>query len=289
MKFTAAAISGSSAMLAESFHSVADTGNQLLLLLGHARSRRAADEAHPFGYGQELYFWAFVVAISIFFIGAALSLYEGIDKLLHPEPVQSLTVPLIVLGLAVILEAYPWCIAVGEARKMKRKRGLTGYIDMLATTKKPTVMVVLFEDTAALAGLGVAAAGITASYLTGLSVFDAGASVVIGLILAATAFFLAWKTKELLIGESASKETRETIRSIVLSIPEVEHCGRLLTMHMGPNDILVNLEVDFIDTLTTDQLEAAIDRIESGLKQALPEITRVFIEAESVRKSVVRR
>ena len=209
MKFIVAAISGSAAMLAEGFHSAADSGNQIMLLVGHARSGKPPDDRHPFGYGKELYFWAFVVAVSIFFVGAALSIYEGINKLIHPEPVKSIILPLVVLGLAMIFEAYPWWIAFSEARKIKTGKGFTSFMDMAVRSKNPTVLVVLFEDTAALIGLLVAAVGITLAYTTKMSIFDAIASILIGVVLLVLALFLARETKELLIGESAGRRDRE--------------------------------------------------------------------------------
>lgn len=284
LKFVAAAFSHSSAMLAEAFHSVADTGNQVMLLLGHKRAQKEPDERHPFGYGKELYFWAFVVAVSIFFVGAALSIYEGVHKLFNPEPVQSLLLPLVVLGVSLIIESYPWWIAVKEAQKVKQGTGLASYARMIRSTKRPTVLVVLFEDSAAMLGLLVAAAGITAAYVTGEPVFDAGASILIGVILAATAFVLAWKTKELLIGEGADPEEIARMREAVTGVGKVQKCGRILTMHLGPDDLLVNLEVEFTDGLNTDGVEDAIDEIEKRIKTAVPAVTLVYIEAESLRR-----
>jgi cation diffusion facilitator family transporter len=286
LKFAVAALSGSAAMLAEGFHSTADSGNQLMLLIGLARAKRPADDKHPFGYGKELYFWAFVVAVSIFVVGAALSIYEGINKILHPEPVKSLLLPLIVLGLAMVFEAYPWWIAYTEAKKIKKGKGLYGYMDMAIRSKNPTVMVVLFEDTAALIGLMIAAVGITVAYTTRIAIFDAIASMVIGAVLLLLAVFLAWETKELLIGESAARRDREKIHQTICSMPEIRHCGRLLTMHLGPDDILVNIDVEFVDGLATDELEAAIDRIESRVKEAVPAVTRIYIEAKAVKKEL---
>jgi cation diffusion facilitator family transporter len=286
MKFIVAAISGSAAMLAEGFHSAADSGNQLMLLIGLARAKRPADDKHPFGYGKELYFWAFVVAVSIFVVGAALSIYEGINKLFHPEPVKSLMLPLVVLGLAMAFEAYPWWIAFSEAKKLKRGKGIYGYMDMAIRSKNPTVMVVLFEDSAALIGLGIAAVGITVAHTTRMVIFDAIASIVIGVVLLLLAVFLAWETKELLIGESAGRRDREKIHQAICGMPEIKQCGSLLTMHLGPDDILVNIDVEFVDGLSTDELEAAIDRIESRVKEAVPTATKIYIEAKAVKKEL---
>jgi cation diffusion facilitator family transporter len=286
MKFIVAAISGSAAMLAEGFHSAADSANQVMLLMGHSRAKKPPDERHPFGYGKELYFWAFVVAVSIFFVGAALSIYEGINKLIHPEPVKSLFLPLVVLGLAMVFEAYPWWIAFSEAKHLKEGKGYKSLMDMVVRSKNPTILVVLFEDSAALIGLLVAAVGITLAYTTNMSIFDGVTSILIGVILLVLALFLAWETKELLIGESAGRRDREKIQQAICTMPEIRQCGRLLTMHLGPNDILVNIDVEFVDHLSTDELEAAIDRIESRVKEGVPTATRIYIEAKAVKKEL---
>ncbi|MGD8774621.1 MAG: cation diffusion facilitator family transporter [Syntrophobacterales bacterium] len=286
MKFIAAFFSGSAAMLAEGFHSTADSGNQIMLLIGQARSTKPPDDRHPFGYGKEIYFWAFVVAVSIFFVGAALSIYEGVHKIMHPEPVKSLFLPLAVLVASMLFEAYTWWVAFSEARKIKEGKGFSSFMDMAIRSKNPTVMVVLFEDTAAMIGLIVAAVGISVAYVWQKPIFDAIASIMIGLVLLVLALFLAYETKELLIGESATKKDRETIREVIGDIPEIRECGNLLTMHMGPNDILVNIEVEFVDDLSTDEVEAAVDRIESRIKQAVPAVTKIYIEAQAVRKKL---
>ncbi|MGD2037085.1 MAG: cation diffusion facilitator family transporter [Desulfobacterales bacterium] len=284
MKFIVAGFSGSAAMLAEGFHSTADSVNQIMLLIGHQRANRPPDEKHPFGYGKEIYFWAFVVAVTIFFVGASLSIYEGVNKIFHPEPIKSLFLSLVVLGISVCFEAYPWWIAYSEAKRLKSKKGISGFLDMAVRSKNPTVMVVLFEDSAAMVGLFVAAAGISLAHMTQRPIFDAAASIIIGVILLMLALFLARETKDLLIGESAGIKDRENIRGVICCVPEIKTCGQLLTMHMGPEDILINMEVEFIDDLSTDQLEAAIDRIETNVKKAVPEATKIFIEAQSLKK-----
>ncbi len=284
MKFIAAFFSGSSAMLAESFHSTADSGNQIMMLLGISRSKKTPDEAHPFGYGKEQYFWAFVVAVSIFFVGAALSIYEGIHKIIHPEPITTVWLSFVVLGLSVILEAYPWWVAVSAAKKVKEGTGIMSYISMAKRSKNPTVMVVLFEDTAALLGILVALTGINISYYTHTPIIDGITSVIIGIILLAVALFLARETKELLIGESATKEDRDKMYQAISTIPEVVRCGDLITMHLGPDDILVNLDIEFKDELSTDEIERAIDKIETNLKEAVPAVKKIYIEAEALKR-----
>ena len=287
MKFIIAAISGSAAMVAEGFHSAADSGNQIMLLVGHHRAEKPADDNHPFGYGKELYFWAFVVSVSIFFVGAALSIYEGIHKLIHPEPVRSIILPLVVLGLAMIFEACSWWIAFSEARKMKTGKGFASFLDMAVRSKNPTALVVLFEDTAALIGLLVAAAGIALAYTTQMSIFDGIASILIGAVLLVLALFLARETKELLIGESAGRRDREEIHKAICTMPEIRQCGSLLTMHLGPEDILVNIDVEFVDGLSTDEVETAIARIEERVKEAVPAATKIYIEAQALKRKTV--
>ncbi len=286
MKFIVAVSSGSAAMLAEGFHSTADSINQVMLLIGHKRAARPPDEKHPFGYGKELYFWAFVVAVSIFCVGAALSIYGGVKKILHPEPVKSLYIPLIVLGISVIIEAYPWWVAYSEAKNLKSREGFSGFLDLAVRSKNPTIMVVLFEDSAAIIGLFVAAAGISLAHVTGMPFFDAAASILIGILLFILAIFLARETKALLIGESAGSKDQERIRQVICGVPEIKRCGKLLTMHMGPEDILVNMEVEFIDDLSTDELEAVVDRVELGVKDAVPAVSKIFIEAQSLIKKI---
>jgi cation diffusion facilitator family transporter len=286
MKFIVAVISGSAAMLAEGFHSTADSGNQIMLLLGHARSKKPPDDKHPFGYGKELYFWAFVVAVSIFFVGAALSIYEGIKKLLHPEPVTSVSLALAVLLISMVFEAYPWWVAYSEARNLKEKKGVAGFMDMAVRSKNPTVMVVLFEDTAALLGLVVAAVGISLAHVTKRPVFDAIASITIGVVLLVLALFLARETKALLIGESATRKDREKIRQLICGMPDIKACGRLLTMHLGPDDILVTIDVEFADGLSTDEVEAMVERVEARVKEAVPAVSKIYIEAQALKKKL---
>jgi cation diffusion facilitator family transporter len=271
-------------MLAEGFHSTADSVNQVMLLVGHSRAARPADDRHPFGYGKELYFWAFVVAVSIFFVGAALSIYEGVHKIIHPTPVKSLALSLTVLGLSMLFEAYPWWVAFSESKRLKKSKGFKGFFDMAVRSRNPTVIVVLFEDSAAMIGLVLAAVGISLAHVFRNPIFDALASVFIGLLLLVVALFLARETKALLIGESAIRIDREKIQESICSLPEIEACGRLLTMHMGPNEILVNMDVEFSDNLSTDDLESIIAQIESHIRAAVPEVTQIYIEAKALQK-----
>ena len=277
-KFAAAAFTGSSAMLSEGIHSLVDTGNQVLMLHGLRRSQLPADARHPFGYGRELYFWAFIVAILIFSIGAGVSLYEGVVKTISPHPIADAYVNYIVLAAAAVFEAGAWWFAFKEFR---RRKGTQGYWQAIRDSKDPTVITVLFEDSAALLGLVVAFIGIGLAQVLDAPVFDGLASIVIGVILAATAAALSYETKGLLIGESASEVIREGINTIVDGERGIQSVNEVLTMHMGPDDILLNLSVDFADDLNSVEVEAVISELERRIKSAHPEIKRLFIEAQS--------
>ncbi len=277
-KFAAAAFTGSSAMFSEAIHSVVDTGNQFLLLYGINRSQRPADAKHPFGYAMELYFWSFVVAILIFGLGAGLSFYEGVQRIVTPHPMTDPYVNYIVLGAAVLFEGYVWNIAFREFRRMKGRRG---WLDEVRASKDPTVFTVLFEDTAAMLGLVVALAGIAASQALDMPVLDGVAAILIGVILAVTAALLAYECKGLLIGEGASATVVRGIRRIVREQDGIKAINEVLTMHLGPNDVLANLSLDFADGIDADRVEASISALEQAIKAAYPEITRIFIEAQS--------
>lgn len=279
-KFTAAGFTGSSAMLSESIHSVVDTGNQALILYGLKRAKKPADENHPFGYGMELYFWSFVVAILLFAIGAGVSLYEGYEKVLNPHPVTDPIWNYAVLGFAFVVEGIAWTIAFKEFNKRKGHRG---FWEAIRESKDPAVFVVLMEDTAAMLGLIAAFLGIWLGQYLEMPVLDGIASLVIGAILAMVAVILAIECKGLLIGESARSGTVRGIRALVQARGGVKSVNELLTMHLGPKDILVTLSLDFIPELSSDDVEALISEMESEIKSSYPEITRVFVEAQSRR------
>lgn len=279
-KFIASAITGSSAMLSEGIHSVVDTGNQILLLLGLRRSQKPPDEQFPFGHGKEAYFWSFIVAIMIFGIGAGISAYEGIRHLIHPRRIENPFINYVVLGLGMIFEGGAWYFAFKEFSRARRKMG---YVEAVKRGKDPTMFVVLFEDSAAMLGLVVAFLGILLSQITGSPYFDGAASIIIGLILAVTAAWLAYETKGLLIGESANKWVVQGIRKIASSYKEVENVNELLTMHMGPDFILVNLSVDFRDGVSAKDVEDTISRLDQEIKRTYPLVKRVFIESEAQR------
>lgn len=277
-KFAASWFTGSSAMLSEAIHSVVDTGNQLLLLLGLRRSARPATPDHPFGHGLELHFWAFVVAILIFGLGAGLSLYEGIQKIAAPHPVENAWVNYVVLGVSLAFEGGVWMVAFREFRNSK---GEQGWLEAVRASKDPTVFTVLFEDTAAMLGLFAALIGLALAEILELPILDGVASVVIGIILAVTAAFLAYECQSLLTGEGATPETREDIRRIACAQAGVKHLNEARTMHFGPHNVLVVLSLDFEDALPAGEVERTVTRIEREIKSRHSEVTRVFVEAQS--------
>ena len=276
-KFSAAAMTGSSAMLSEGIHSLVDTGNQFLLLHGLRQAKKPADENFPFGHGKEVYFWSFIVAILIFALGGGISIYEGISHIRHPEPMSNPMINYVVLSLALLFEGAAWLFAFREFNQVK---GKWGYLEAIQRAKDPSIFVVLFEDSAAMLGLLVAFAGIWLSQTTGILYFDGAASVIIGFILIGTSIWLAYETKSLLIGESADPIIIKEIRDIINANSLVKSVNEVLTMHMGPDFILANISVDFRDSNTVGELEIAIAEIDLLIKAAYPQIKRVFIEAE---------
>lgn len=284
-KFGAAAFTGSSAMLSEGIHSLVDTGNQFLLLYGMKQAKKPADEQFPFGHGKEIYFWSFIVAMLIFALGGGISIYEGIQHLQHPEPMSNPMVNYIVLALAMLFEGAAWIFALREFRAVK---GKWGYFEAIHRAKDPSVFVVLFEDSAAMLGLMIAFAGVALSQWTGVLWFDGLASVLIGMILIGTALWLAYETKSLLIGESANTATVQGVKQVLQQSAAIEHVNEVLTMHMGPDFILVNISVDFVDDLKADQIESEIASLDQKIKQQQPQIKRVFIEAEKWTRLLVK-
>lgn len=277
-KFFASAYTGSSAMFSEAIHSVVDTGNQILLLYGIKRSEQPADKTHPFGYGMEIYFWSFVVAILLFGLGSGISIYEGISKIQNPHPVTDPFVNYIVIGFAVFFEGIAFSVAYRELGKTK---GSQGMIKAIRASKDPTIFTVLFEDFAALLGLIVAGLAIYLGDTFHLPILDGIASVIIGLILALTASILAFECKGLLCGEAANELVVYGIRQILKEESNVLHINEVLTMHLGPADILLNISLDFEDGISSIDVEETISRMEGNIKNQFPEIKRVFIEAQS--------
>ncbi|MCW8962615.1 MAG: cation diffusion facilitator family transporter [Gammaproteobacteria bacterium] len=276
-KFFAAAYTGSSAMLSEGIHSLVDTGNQILLLYGLKQAKKPADQDFPFGHGKEIYFWSFVVAILLFAVGAGVSIYEGVHHVMHPNVIENPVVNYIVLGLAMVFEGAAWFFAFKEFRKIK---GRYGYIEAVQRGKDPSMFVVLFEDSAALLGLLIALLGVWLAQVTGNAMFDGIASILIGLILGGTAIWLAIETKGLLIGERANREVVDSIRRIAASFDEVETVNELLTMHMGPEYILVNISIRFRRGQLTREIETVIQDIDTAVKESNSSVKRIFVEAE---------
>jgi len=276
-KFIAASYTGSSAMFSEAVHSVVDSGNQLLLLYGLRRSKKPADKYHPFGYGKEMYFWSFVVAILIFGLGAGICFYEGIHKISSPQPVTNPIINYLVLGIAIIIEAWTCWVAATEFKKSK---GDYGWVEAIHISKDPALFTVLFEDTAALLGLLVALIALALSEYLNLPVLDAVASIIISIILAVTAGLLAFECKGLLTGEGASEQVITGINQIIDDCPGIMHVNEVLTLHLGPQDVLLTISLDFEDNLSSGDVEEAISALESRIKGMFPEIRRVFIEAQ---------
>ncbi|AMX98173.1 cation diffusion facilitator family transporter [Mesorhizobium ciceri] len=277
-KFAAAAFTGSSAMLSEGVHSLVDTGNGGLLLYGMHRAARPADRTHPLGHGRELYFWSFIVALLVFALGAGVSFYEGVVHIMAPEPVANAKVNYIVLGLSFLFEGSSWWVALKEFR---RQKGRQGWLQAVQSSKDPSVYTVLFEDSAALLGLIVAFAGILAAELLEMPELDGAASIGIGLILGATAIFLARESKGLLIGEPASPEVQMKVLAIAQQDPAVQRANGVLTVHMGPTEIVAGLSIEFEDHLTAPEIEACVERLEAQLKKEMPEITRLFVKPQT--------
>lgn len=278
-KFVAAAMTGSSAMLSEGIHSLVDTGNGGLVLLGMRRASVPADAQHPFGHGKALYFWTMIVAISIFGIGGGMSAYEGILHMLHPLEAGNPLVNYVVLALAMVIEGSSFFIAM---REFNKARGAVPAGEFVRTSKDPSLFTIVFEDAAAMLGLIVAFLGVLLGQLTGNPLWDGAASVLIGLILMGVAWFLARESKGLLIGEGAEPAVLEQMRAVVASDAGVERVGEICTMYLGPHDLLVNLDVSFREGLSHAEVTVAIRRVEAALRAGRPEISRVYIEAQSL-------
>lgn len=281
-KFIAAAFTGSSAMLSEAIHSLVDTGNQVLLLYGLKRAQKPPDKNFPFGYGKEIYFWSFIVAILIFALGAGISIYEGIIHLINPNPITTPYINYIVIGFAMMFEGFAWYFAFKEFTKSK---GKWSYIMAVQRGKDPSIFVVLFEDSAALIGLAVAFLGIFLGQVTGIVYFDGAASIIIGLILAGTAIWLAYETKGLLIGESANESIVQGIKQLASDYNDVLHVNEVLTLHMGPDFILVNISLEFMDESTADEIELTVERLDKEIKKNYLQVKRIFVEAEARKAS----
>jgi cation diffusion facilitator family transporter len=281
-KFVAASITGSSAMLSEAIHSLVDTSNQGLLYHGIKRSRRPADATHPFGYGKEIYFWSFVVAVLLFSLGSGVAIYEGVNKLMHPHPISNVEINYAVLGVAIVLESFSTWQAVSAFNSVRQgERAITA----IRSSKDTALFTVLLEDIAALAGLFAALTGIAAAHLLGLEWADGAASIVIGLILGSVAAFLAIEIKSLLVGEAASTTVQKSVRELLDTeggrIGPVRRINEIRTMQLGPSDVIVAASVDMEDTASAADVEAANARLDKAIKQRHPEVRYLFIEVEA--------
>jgi len=283
-KFIGAGLSGSSSMLTEGFHSVVDSLNQILLLYGQSRGRKPPDTRHPFGYGRELYFWSFVVAILIFAVGAGVSIYEGYQHILEPEALSSPTLNYIILALAFAMEGTSWALA---AREFVQAKGDTGWWQAIKRSKDPANFIVLFEDSAALAGLIVAALGVWASHAWNDPRIDGAASIAIGLILASVAGLLAREAKGLLIGESAEPDIVRAVRATLEARPEITSVNHVRTIHTAPDRIFVAISADFRDSLCMGDAETLIEAIEAELKGAEPRLSSIYIRPEKLENASI--
>jgi len=279
-KLIAALFSGSSSMLAESYHSFSDTLNQVLLLYGLKRSNKVPDEHHRFGYGKEQFFWAFMVAIILFGIAGTLSIREGYHKLLDPEPLSHIGLVYLAIAVAIVFESYALSIAVKNIKKEMRNERHRNIIEGVKHSKDPTTLTVLFEDSLALIGLLIVAVAITLVHFTGILIIDAIASILIGLLLMVFALLLAFETKKLLVGEAVTPLKRRKILKAINSFHEVKKIISLKTMHLSTDEVLITVEINYKDDLIVDELEKVNDRIEKKIKEILPK-AKVYMEAEN--------
>ncbi len=278
-KFIAAGLTGSSAMLSEGIHSLVDTGNGGLMLLGIHKSQQAPDFEHPFGHGKELYFWSLIVAIAIFAVGCGMSLYEGVNHLIHPEPLTKAFWNYVVLAFAFVFEGTSWVFGWKVFRGARGKRGI---FEAIHKSKDPSTFMVFFEDSAALLGLVIAFIGIFVGQQTNNPYADGLASIMIGLVLGCVSFFLAYESKGLLIGEGVDREVLRRLRTLVEKDEAVEHVDSLLTLHFGPHEVMLTLEVKFRDDLSMVGVRNTIGRLQKSVQQEYPDITRIYFASESL-------
>jgi cation diffusion facilitator family transporter len=283
-KFIVAAITGSAAMLAEGIHSAVDTGNEVLLLIGERNSEKPPDKRHPFGYGKALYFWALLVALSVFSLGGGLSIYHGVQALRHPEPLEDPLWNYVVLAVSACFEGYSWNVSRRELNK-RRKPG-TSLWQTVHTSKDASVFTVFIEDTAALLGLAIAAAGITLGHVFDNPYFDPAASVMIGLLLVGAAFALARETGALLVGEGIGTEATRRVCEILRADPSIQDVGKLLSMQLGPDEVLLTAAVQFNRGMRIDEVEAAIERLEKAVAAAYPAIRHIYFESGALRSAM---
>jgi cation diffusion facilitator family transporter len=276
-KFVVFAITGAASMLAEAIHSLADTGNQGLLMLGGARSRRPADEEHPFGYGTLRYFWAFVVALVLFSVGGLFAIFEGVEKLVHPHEISGPGWAIGVLVVSAGLESFSLRTALHESRAERKGRSILQFV---RRTKIPELAIVVLEDIGALLGLSFALAGVALAELLDQPRWDAAGSLAIGVLLVTIAIVLAIEMASLLVGESAAPEVVERIRSILAAHPGVDRVIALRTQHVGPDDVMVNAKLEFEAAMTAPGVSAVINELEVQLRIEIPDVHTIFIEPD---------
>jgi cation diffusion facilitator family transporter len=279
-KFVGFIFTRSTGMLAEAVHSLADTGNQGLLLLGSKRAKKQATAIHPFGYGRERYFWAFAVALVIFSLGGAFAFYEGLDKMIHPHEPKNLGIGVGILIFSIALESYSFRTAIVEANRV---RGKAPFFKFLRHAKTPELPVVLLEDAGALIGLVLALGGLIMAEVTGNARWDAVGSLTIGVLLIGIAIFLSAEMKSLLIGEAASPEQEAAIASVIEGSSEVKQLIHMRTMHLGPDELLVGTKVHFDDAFTSAELASAIDAVETRIRSAVPSARVIYVEPDITR------
>lgn len=281
-KFIAWALSGATSMLAEGVHSLADSGNQLLLLLGGKKSKKRADNKHPFGYGRERFVYAFVVSIILFTVGGVFSIYEGIHKLQHPEPLEVWWLPLLVLSIAIVLESFSLRTAVKESNPL---RGTASWIQFIRHAKAPELPVLLLEDTAALLGLVFAFFGVGLTVITGNSACDAIGTLLIGALLVVVAIVLGFETKGLLVGEGATVEDVQAIEKAIISGGETDGIIHMKTLYLGPDELMVGAKLAFAPELRFSEVASAIDTIETRIRAAVPAAAVIYIEPDVARSN----
>ena len=279
-KFVAAYFTGSSAMLSEGIHSLVDTGNSVLLLYGTARSQRPPDASHPFGHSKELYFWGLIVAVLIFAIGGGMSFYEGIKHMQHPEPLEDATWNYVVLGLSFLFEGLAFYLSLKAL--LAQSEANVGFVKMLRTSKDPAVFASVMENLAALVGLAVAGLGVLLGHLLNNPYFDGGASIAIGLLLMLVAVFLVNRTKGLLVGAGVDAPTLANLERIARAQPQVREIRTPLTMYLGPNDVMMALDVEFADNLSSTEVAQAVEHLQDAIRKEHPEVQRIFIEAKNL-------
>jgi cation diffusion facilitator family transporter len=285
-KFVAAAVTGSAAMLSEAVHSLVDTINELLLLYGMARSARPADRDHPLGYARELYFWSFVVALLIFALGAGVSAYQGVHRLLDPQAIENPLVIYIVLAASLLFEGGSWIVGTRAFRQTKRN---LGWWEAFRQSKDPPAFIVVFEDSAAVLGILVAAAGTTATILTGDSRWDGIASLLIAAILAGVALLLGQESKALLLGERADPKLSDAIIRIAAGMPGVCNANSIATVQLAPHNVVAYLSLDFFDYMRAPDIERAVVELEAQIRRIHPEVSALFVKPQSVQVAAERR